>query len=151
MHRGNDLDINSINFKFIIRANLMDLVFRNSQPARQFAGVGRAVHHRTGAQCNFRHIHEVVKMRVADQNMIACFDMLIDRLPVNRSTPKIDLLLPRAGEKRINQQGGFAELEFKSGVAKPAKSEFHFNILTKHLQYKRNQWLYSAIQISKII
>ena len=112
----------------------MDLDFRNPQPARQFAGIRRTVHHRTGSHSNFRHIHEVIEMRVADQNMAAFFDMLIDRLPVNSSTPKIDLRLPRAGEERVNQQDGLAEPEFKTGVAKPAKSEFHFNILTKHLK-----------------
>ena len=103
----------------------------------QFAGIGRAVHHRTGAHGNFRYVHEVVKMRMADQNMVAFLNIFIDRLYVNRSTAEKDLRLLRAGEERINQQDGFSQPEFKSGVAKPAKSEFHFYILTKQPDIKQ--------------
>ena len=119
MQRRDNLYINIINGKFIFCANLMDLDFRNSKFARQFTGIGRAVHHRSGAHGNFRYIHKVVKMRVADQNMAAFFDMLIDRLPVNGNTAEIDLHLLRAGEERINQQDGFAQPKFETRVAKP--------------------------------
>ena len=105
------------------------------------------MHHSAGAQGNFWHIHEVVKVRMTDQDIVTLPDLLLDRMPVNCNPAKKKLILPWAGQKRVNQQNRVSKSKFKPGIAQPAVIKLHVSILTKlkyfnciNLFFDKNKW-----------
>ena len=81
--------------------------------------------HRPGPPRDLRRVHEVIEMRVADQDVIALVYMLVDRVNIWSDPPEINVLLKRPCQERIDQQCLPAKSELKPRVPQPTDRDTH--------------------------
>jgi len=136
------------NAEFISRVNPVCLAFGNSQFACKFAGIDRAVNDCACACGNFWRVHEMIKMRMADQDMVASFDISINRQAIRTYPARVNPCHFGAGQERVNHQDGVSQFELKPGITQLAKENLHFYILIIQASSRKRRFIMALIAIN---
>ena len=108
----------------------MDMMRRDAEASGQRAGVPRPNHLCAAFGSNGGHIHEVVKVRMADQDGLAGVHMVTDGSFIRGDPAGIGLPGAGACEEGIDQDTRGTAAQVKPLITQPAESNCHLLIVS---------------------